>query len=77
VRKAPGADALAEMGDGLRVAEEILEAHGLSLVHLSIGLQRSTGAPRFDGFLVPITRWTQTLIQEQVHSCYTAPQPET
>jgi len=29
--KAAGADALAEMGNGLFVAEKILEAHGLSL----------------------------------------------
>jgi len=33
VGKTPGADALAEMGDGWRVAEELLEAHGLSLEH--------------------------------------------
>jgi hypothetical protein len=33
VGKALGADGLAEMGDGLGVAEEILEAHGLSVVN--------------------------------------------
>jgi len=31
VGKAPGADRLAQMGDGLRVAEEVLEAHRLSV----------------------------------------------
>ena len=31
---APGADALAEMGDGLRVAEKVVKAHGLSLGNL-------------------------------------------
>ena len=43
VGKALRADALAEMGDGLRVAEKVLEAHGLSLVHLSARLERRTG----------------------------------
>jgi hypothetical protein len=39
VGKAPGANALAEMCDGLRVAEKILKAHGLSLVHRRVRLQ--------------------------------------
>ena len=38
-----GADALAEMGDGLRVTEKVLKAHDLSLVHLRIELVRRTG----------------------------------
>jgi hypothetical protein len=33
VGKALGADRLAEMGDGLRVAKKVLKAHGLSLEH--------------------------------------------
>jgi hypothetical protein len=37
VGKTPGANALAEMGDGLRVAEELLKAHGLSLEHRAGG----------------------------------------
>jgi hypothetical protein len=41
--EAPGADAFAEMGDGLRVAEKVLEGHGLSLVHLSVRLEGRTG----------------------------------
>jgi hypothetical protein len=41
--KAPGADALAEMDNGLRVAEKVLKAHGLSLVHLSHRLVRTKG----------------------------------
>ena len=43
VGKSPGANALAEMGDGLRVAEKVLKAHGLSLVHLIVRLVRRTG----------------------------------
>jgi hypothetical protein len=39
VGKAPGADALAEMGDGGRVAEKVLEAHGSSLVHFGAATQ--------------------------------------
>jgi hypothetical protein len=46
VRKTASADRLAEMGDGLRVAEKILEAHGLSIARMgeseSAGLS-STG----------------------------------
>jgi len=38
VGKSPGADALAKMGDGGRVAEKILKAHGLSLEHLRVAL---------------------------------------
>jgi hypothetical protein len=38
VRKASGADALAEMGDGLCVAKKLLKAHGLSLEHLRVAL---------------------------------------
>jgi len=33
MRKSARADAFAEMRDGLRVAEKILKAHALSLVH--------------------------------------------
>jgi putative transcriptional regulator len=33
VGKAPGANAFAEMGDGLRVAEKVLKAHGLRVKH--------------------------------------------
>jgi hypothetical protein len=42
VGKTSGADALAEMGDGLRVTEKVLKAHDLSLVHLRIELVRRT-----------------------------------
>lgn len=37
VGKTPGADTFAQMGDGLRVAEKILEAHGLSVMHFRPG----------------------------------------
>jgi hypothetical protein len=47
VGKSPGADRLAEMGDGLRVAEKVLEAHGSSLEHLWL---RVGGIPRFASF---------------------------
>jgi hypothetical protein len=33
VRETLGADGFAEVGDGGRVAEEVLEAHGFSLGH--------------------------------------------
>jgi hypothetical protein len=48
VGKALCADALAEMCNGLRVAEKVLEAHGLSLEHLRfamVGVSRIQGLP--------------------------------
>ena len=39
MRKAVRADTLAEMVDGLRVAEELLKAHGSSLVHVRVAGQ--------------------------------------
>ena len=38
--KALGADALAEMGNGLRVAEEVLKAHVLSVEHLRRAVEK-------------------------------------
>jgi hypothetical protein len=39
VGKTPGANALAEMGYGLRVAEKVLKAHGSSLEHLRAAVE--------------------------------------
>ena len=41
--KTAGADALAEMGDGLRVAEKVLKAHGLSVEQSGRAVEKGRG----------------------------------